>query len=135
LIGLDTNVVVRYLVQDDPSQSAAATRLMERVLSTELPGFITGITLCEIVWVLTECYDADRDRIGSVIEALLASRQLVVEESEIVWNALHDWRKSSADFSDALIGRKVIARGGEKTVTFNRAAAKLPGFERLKSAR
>jgi predicted nucleic-acid-binding protein len=135
LIGLDTSVVVRYLVQDDPAQSAAATRLMERVLSTELPGFITGITLCEIVWVLTECYDADRDRIGSVIEALLASRQLVVEESEIVWNALHDWRKSSADFSDALIGRKVIARGGEKTVTFNRAAAKLPGFERLKSAR
>jgi predicted nucleic-acid-binding protein len=135
LIGLDTNVVVRYLVQDDPAQAAAATRLMERVLSTELPGFITGITLCEIVWVLTECYDADRDRIGSVIEALLASRQLVVEESEIVWNALHDWRKSSADFSDALIGRKVIARGGEKTVTFNRAAAKLPGFERLKSAR
>jgi predicted nucleic-acid-binding protein len=135
LIGLDTNVVVRYLVQDDPAQSAAATRLMERVLSTELPGFITGITLCEIVWVLTECYDADRDRIGSVLEALLASRQLVVEESEIVWNALHDWRKSSADFSDALIGRKVIARGGEKTVTFNRAAAKLPGFERLKSAR
>jgi predicted nucleic-acid-binding protein len=135
LIGLDANVVVRYLVQDDPAQSAAATRLMERVLSTELPGVITGITLCEIVWVLTECYDADRDRIGSVIEALLASRQLVVEESEIVWNALHDWRTSSADFSDALIGRKVIARGGEKTVTFDRAAAKLPGFELLKTAR
>jgi predicted nucleic-acid-binding protein len=85
--------------------------------------------------VLTECYDADRDRIGSVIEGLLASRQLVVEESEIVWNALHDWRTSSADFSDALIGRKVIARGGEKTVTFDRATAKLPGFELLKSAR
>jgi predicted nucleic-acid-binding protein len=135
LIGLDTNVVVRYLVQDDPGQSAAATRLMERVLSAELPGFITSITLCEIVWVLTECYDADRVRIGSVIEGLLASRQLVVEESEIVWNALHDWRKTSADFSDALIGRKVIARGGEKIVTFDRAAAKLPGFELLKSAR
>jgi predicted nucleic-acid-binding protein len=108
---------------------------MERVLSAELPGFITGITLCEIVCVLTECYDADRDRIGSVIEGLLASRQLVVEESESVWNALHDWRKSSADFSDALIGRKVIARGGVKIVTFDRAAAKLPGFELLKSAR
>ena len=135
MIGLDTNVVVRYLVQDDPAQSAAATRLMERVLSAELRGFITAITLCEIVWVLTECYDADRDRIGSVIEGLLATRQLVVEESEIVWNALHDWRTSSADFSDALIGRKVIARGGEKTVTFDRAAAKLPYFELLKPAR
>jgi predicted nucleic-acid-binding protein len=135
LIGLDTNVVVRYLAQDDPAQSAAATRLMERVLSAELPGFVTSITLCEIVWVLTECYHADRDRIGSVIEGLLASKQLVVEDSEIVWNALHDWRASSADFSAALIGRKVIARGGEKTVTFDRAAAKLSGFELLKSAR
>jgi predicted nucleic-acid-binding protein len=132
LIGLDTNVVVRYLVQDDATQSAAATRLMERVLSTERPGLITGITLCEIVWVLAECYGADRDRIESVIEGLLASRQIVIEESEIVWNALRDWRGSSADFSDALIGRQVLARGGEKTVTFDRAAAKLPRFELLK---
>jgi predicted nucleic-acid-binding protein len=135
LIGLDTNVVVRYLVQDDPAQSAAATRLMEGTLSAESPGFITAITLCEIVWVLAECYEADRNRIASVIDGLLTSRQLVVEDSEIVWNALHDWRESSADFSDALIGLKVIARGGEKTVTFDRAAAKLPGFELLKSAR
>jgi predicted nucleic-acid-binding protein len=133
LIGLDTNVVVRYLVQDHPTQSAAATRLMERVLSADLPGLITDITLCEIVWVLTECYGADRDRIESVIEGLLASRQLVVEDAETVWNALRDWRASSADFSDALIGRQVIARGGEKTVTFDRAAAKLPRYELLKS--
>ena len=132
MIGLDTNVVVRYLVQDDRSQSAAATRLMESVLSPDLPGLITGVTLCEIVWVLAECYGADRDRIGSVIEGLLASRQLVVEEAEIVWNALRDWRASQADFSDALIGRQVIARGGEKIVTFDRAAARLPRFELLK---
>jgi predicted nucleic-acid-binding protein len=132
LIGLDANVVVRYLVQDDPPQSAAATRLMERVLSAELPGLITGITLCEIVWVLAECYGADRDRIAAVIEGLLTSRQLVVDEADLVWNALRDWRASSADFSDALIGRQVLARGAEKTVTFDRAAAKLPRFELLK---
>lgn len=132
MIGLDTNVVVRYLVQDDPSQSAAATRLVERVLSADVPGLITSITLCEIVWVLAECYSADRDRIGSVIEGLLASRQLVVEEADTVWNALRDWRASNADFSDALIGRQVTARGGEKTVTFDRAAAKLPHFELLR---
>ena len=132
MIGLDTNVVVRYLVQDDPSQSTAATRLMERVLSAERPGLITSVTLCEITWVLAECYGADRDRIESVIEGLLASRQLVLEDADVVWNALRDWRASNADFSDALIGRQVIARGGEKTVTFDRAAAKLPGFELLK---
>jgi predicted nucleic-acid-binding protein len=132
LIGLDTNVVVRYLVQDDPTQSAAATRLMERVLTSERPGFISCITLCEIVWVLAECYAADRARIEDVIEHLLSSRQLIVEDAEIVWNALRDWRDSRADFSDALIGRRLLAQGGEKTMTFDRAAAKLPAFELLR---
>jgi predicted nucleic-acid-binding protein len=132
LIGLDTNVVVRYLVQDEPHQSAAATRLVERGLNDERPGFITAVTLCEIVWVLAECYAADRERIESVIEGLLTARQLVVEHAEAVWSALADWRGSSADFSDALIGRLVMARGGDKTVTFDRAAAKLPSFELLK---
>jgi len=132
LIGLDTNVVVRYLVQDDRAQAAAATALIERTLSADSPGLIAGITLCEIVWVLTECYAADRSRIDAVIEGLLTSRQLVVEAAEQVWNALSDWRASDADFSDALIGRLVTAQGGAKTVTFDRSAAKLPGFELLK---
>jgi predicted nucleic-acid-binding protein len=132
VIGLDTNVVVRYLVQDDKAQAAAATALIERALTTDSPGLITGITLCEIVWVLTECYSADRSRIDAVIEGLLTSRQLVVERAESVWSALGDWRSSDADFSDALIGRLVAAHGGAKTVTFDRAAAKLPSFELLK---
>ncbi len=132
MIGLDTNVVVRYLVQDDRAQAAAATALIERTLSTDSPGLITGVTLCEIVWVLAECYAVDRSRIDAVIEGLLTSRQLVVEAAEQVWNALGDWRDSDADFSDALIGRLVAAQGGAKTVTFDRSAAKLPGFELLK---
>jgi len=105
---------------------------MERALSAERPGLITTVTLCEIVWVLAECYGADRVRIGAVIEGLLASKQLIVEDADIVWNALGDWRGSSADFSDALIGRQVAARGGEKVVTFDRAASKLARFELLK---
>jgi predicted nucleic-acid-binding protein len=131
VIGLDTNVVVRYLVQDDRAQAAAATKLLER-LSPDNPGFITSVTLCEIVWVLAECYGADQARIESVLEGLLTARQLVVDEAAIVWNALSDWRGSSADFSDALIGRLADARGAEKIVTFDRAAAKLPRFELLK---
>jgi len=131
VIGLDTNVVVRYLAQDDAKQSASATRFIERTLSPENPGYITSITLCEIVWVLAECYGADRARLRAVIEGLLSARQLTVEESEVVWRALRTWDASSADFSDALIGEVVAARGGGKTVTFDRAAAKLPGFELL----
>jgi predicted nucleic-acid-binding protein len=131
VIGLDTNVIVRYVVQDDARQSAAATRLIERSLSPENPGFIGCITLCETAWVLAECYGAGREKIGQVLEGLLASKQLVVEQPEAAWKALRAWRGSSADFADALIGQIVAANGGAKTVTFDRAAAKLPGLELL----
>lgn len=131
MIGLDTNVIIRYLVQDDPRQSAAATRFVEGSISPERPGLITGITLCEVVWVLTECYGADRKRIREVLDGLLSAKQLVFEDADLVWKALRAWDASAADFSDALIGQIVLARGGEKTVTFDRAAARLPGFEFL----
>lgn len=131
MIGLDTNVVIRYVTQDDARQAAAATRLFEHVLSGERPGFVSLITLCEIAWVLAECYEADKPRILAVIETLLASRQVAVEESELVWKAVRAWDKSAADFSDALLGQVCVARGCERAVTFDKAAARLPGFELL----
>ena len=131
MIGLDTNVIVRYVVQDDPRQAAAATRLMERTLSADNPGFISIVTICEIGWVLAECYAADRARIAAVVQALLETRQIVVESAELVWKALRAWRGSAADLSDALIGAIAAANGARTTVTFDKAAAKLPGFELL----
>jgi predicted nucleic-acid-binding protein len=131
VIGLDTNVIVRYVTQDDARQSAAASRLFERVLTTEQPGFVGLVTLCEIAWVLADCYDAGKAQIAAVIEGLLSSRQLVVEEAEVVWKALRTWDKSSADFSDALLGQVLRARGCDKVVTFDKAAARLPDFELL----
>ena len=131
MIALDTNVVVRYLTQDDARQAALASRLFERTLSAERPGFVSLITLCEIAWVLAESYQADKARIRSVMEGLLASKQILVEEAELVWKALRAWEKSSADFSDALMGQAAAAQGCEKIVTFDKSAAKLPGFELL----
>lgn len=131
MIGLDTNVVVRYLTQDDAKQAALASKLFEHTLSAERPGFVSLITLCEIAWVLSECYGADKARIRAVVEGLLASKQILVEDAERVWKALRNWEKSSADFSDALMGQSASARGCEKIVTFDRAAARLPGFELL----
>lgn len=131
MIGLDTNVVVRYLTQDDAKQAAAASRLFERTLSADNPGYVGLITLCEIAWVLAECYDADQGRIRSVIEGLLGSKQILVEDADLVWKALRSWEDSAADFSDALIGQTLTARGCEKIVTFDKSAAKLPGFELL----
>jgi len=131
VIGLDTNVIVRYITQDDARQAAAASKLFERVLTVERPGFVGLITLCELVWVLADCYDADKDRIVTVVEGLLGSRQLVVEEAEVVWKSLRAWDKSAADFSDVVVGQLLVGRGCEKVVTFDKAAARLPGFELL----
>ncbi len=131
MIGLDTNVVVRYLAQDDARQSAAATRFVESTLTPENPGFIACVTLCEIAWVLAESYDEGRARIREVIEKLLTTKQLVIESADLVWKALKAWDGTSADFSDALIGEIVRARGGGKVVTFDRSAAKLELFELL----
>jgi predicted nucleic-acid-binding protein len=131
LIGLDTNVVVRYLAQDDRRQAAAAARLFEHVLSQDNPGFVSTIVLCEIAWVLADCYGADRARIRAAIEGLLAAKQIAVEAPDSVRRALRAWDASGADLADALIGQVAAAHGAGKTVTFDRAAAKLPGFELL----
>ena len=131
MIGIDTNVLVRYLTQDDAKQAALATKFIERSLSAENPGLVTLICLCEIVWVLAECYDADRKRIRAVIEGLLATKQIKVESADLVWKAVRAWDATAADFSDALIGEIVRASDGAKTVTFDRAAARLPTFELL----
>lgn len=131
MIGLDTSVIVRYVAQDDARQSAAAARLMEGTLSVESPGYVTLVTLCEVTWVLAECYGAHREHIGDVIQGLLETRQIVVESAEVAWRALRAWRGSSADFSDALIGEIALAAGATKVLTFDKAAAKLGSFELL----
>jgi len=131
VVGIDTNVLVRYLAQDDPKQSAVATRFIEGSLSADNPGFVSTITLCEIAWVLADSYRADRKRIRAAVEGLLATKQLVIEHAELVWKALRAWEGVSADFSDALIGQLALAHGADKTVTFDRTAGKLPGFELL----
>ena len=131
MTGLDTNVVVRYLAQDDPKQSAAAGKLFERVLTQDDPGFVSAIVLCEIAWVLAECYGAGRERIRAAIEGLLAAKQIAVEAPDTVRKALRAWGESGADFADALIGEVAATHGAARTVTFDRAAAKLPGFELL----
>ena len=131
MIGLDTNVVIRYLVQDDKKQSAAATRFIEKSLTTDVPGYINHITLCEIVWVLQRCYDVTKQQLRDIIEGLLTTKQIIVENVEVAWKALRAYDANSADFCDALIGQANIHSGCEHTVTFDKKAASLPGFDLL----
>jgi predicted nucleic-acid-binding protein len=131
LIGLDTNVVIRYLVQDDKRQSAAAARFIEKSLTTDAPGYINHITLCEIVWVLQRCYGVASPQVGEIIEGLLTTKQLYTENAELIWKALRTFNANKAEFCDALLGQINIHNGCERTVTFDKKAASLPGFDRL----
>ena len=131
MIGLDTNVVIRYLAQDDKKQSAAATRFIEKSLTTDSPGYINHISLCEIVWVLQRCYGVTKPQVREIIEGLLTTKQLNVENVESTWKALRAYDENSADFCDALIGQVNIHSGCEYTVTFDKKAASLPGFDLL----
>jgi predicted nucleic-acid-binding protein len=132
VIGLDTNVVVRYLTQDDPKQSPIDTRLMEKTLSSEEPGFISLVVLAEVVCVLVSLYSVDKAQVAEVVSGLLATEQLRVESAELVWSAKRRYEASKADFSDALIAECAIAAGCKRAVTFDRTAAATSGFELLR---
>jgi len=129
LIGLDTNVVIRYLVHDDKKQSAVASRFIEKSLTTDAPGYINHIILCEIVWVLQRCYSVNKQQVRQIIEGLLTTKQFIVEDVEVAWKALRAFDANNADFCDALIGQGNTHSGCEHTVTFDKKAASLPGFE------
>lgn len=131
MIGLDTNVVVRYLTQDDPKQSQIVTRLMEKTLSSDEPGFISLVVLAEVVWVLTSLYSVDRASVSEIVSGLLTTEQLRVENAELVWQAKRRYEASKADFSDALIAECAVAAGCKRAVTFDRSAAATSGFDLL----
>jgi predicted nucleic-acid-binding protein len=131
MIGLDTNVIVRYVTQDDPKQSPVATRFMEKTLTAEEAGFVSLVVLAEVVWVLVSLYAADRTGIAEVLTGLLTTQQLRVESAELVWRAKRRYEQSKADFSDALIIECAMAAGCQRSVTFDRPAAASSGFELL----
>lgn len=122
MIGLDTNVLVRYLAQDDPGQSALATRLVEG-FTAEAPGFISTVTLVETVWVLARAYRTARSEIGAILEGLLRSRELTVQDADIHYLALRTFQAEAIDYADAVIAETGKRAGCLETVTFDRSAA------------
>ena len=131
MTGLDTNVIVRFLVQDDPEQSASAGRLFD-TFTVDAPGFVSAIAIVELVWVLQSCYQAGREDVQSAIEGLLRSRELIVERAEVIWQSLRLFIKGSADFADCVIERCGQAAGCDHTMTFDQKAAKATGMKLLR---
>jgi predicted nucleic-acid-binding protein len=127
MIGLDTNILVRYIMQDDARQSALATRLVES-LSVESPGFVPLVSVVELAWVLSSAYALDRGQVVQACESLLRTKEIVVERAEIVWKALRVFQSANADFADCLIERSAAVAGCHRTMTFDRGAAKSCGM-------
>ncbi len=122
MIGLDTNIVVRYLTHDDAAQTAAAVKVIDS-LSPDSPGFLSLIVIVELVWVLEVSYRFKKNEIEQVLDTLLRSKELVIERAEIVWQALRKFSASRADFADCLIERCGHAAECQYTVTFDQNAA------------
>ena len=127
MIGLDTNVLVRYVMQDDARQAARATALIES-FSAEEPGFVPVVTVVELVWVLAGSYGLGRAQVAAALEALLRAKELVVERADIVTQALKRYGTGGADFADALIERLAVSAGCTATMTFDAGAAKSAGM-------
>jgi predicted nucleic-acid-binding protein len=131
MIGIDTNLLVRLIVNDDERQSLAVERFIQQHSSSEDPCYISNIVLVETVWVLQTAYGFARTSVAGALAHLLEVEQFDFDSPDDVAAAVDDFRHRGVDFADCLLGRMNIFAGCEHTITFDRKAAKLPGFKLL----
>ncbi len=127
MIGLDTNVLVRYIMQDDAKQSAKASKLIEALTADE-PGFFTLVSVVELGWVLSSSYGLKRSQVAQAFDALLQTKEIVIERADLVRRALTIFTTTNADLADCLIERASTDAGCNRIMTFDVAAAKITGM-------
>lgn len=128
MIALDTNVLVRFLVGDDPEQARKAKALVTKLDEDEARAFVSDIVLCELVWVLASCYRLGRAQIVIALRKLVAARQLQFDSTDNILRAISAYEKSKGDFADYLIREHAMAAGRETVVTFDKALHGDRGF-------
>ncbi|MBF0135925.1 MAG: type II toxin-antitoxin system VapC family toxin [Magnetococcus sp. DMHC-1] len=131
MIGLDTNVLVRFLLRDDPVQSQKVRDFMNSHCTEASPCLISSIVLCELAWVLESCFSYSKHEIHEVLARVLQTSRLRVENVNAAQAALRDCHKTGADFSDSLIGRLNRLSECDYTATFDKRAGRLPMFRIL----
>ncbi len=129
MIGLDANVIVRYLAQDDPVQSGQAGELIERRLTPVVPGFVSLVAIVETVSVLERAYCFPAHEIARAIESMLATDVFVIEREAQVFAAMTALKSDLGFFADALVGALGARAGCSVTLTFDRKASRLAHFE------
>ena len=123
MIGLDTNVLVRYLIQDDPAQALLATKLFEENCSKHSPGRLSLVVLCELVWVLSGAYRYPKKTIVDALAQLLITSELEVENEQVARLSLDAYKNGAADYADYVIGFSNITSGCVVTYTFDQKLA------------
>ncbi len=134
MIALDTNVLVRYLTQDDPNQGRKASDLIGGLTAAE-PGFVCREVLVELVWVLERSYEFARSEIARVLEGLLSASELIIEEADDVGPILQLYETKGFGFSDLMIRQAARRAGSDVLMTFDKKAALLDGVEVLGNAK
>lgn len=134
MIALDTNVLVRFVVEDEPRQTAAAARLIEQAVAADQPLFVSSIVFCEFVRVLSGSYRVSRVEIGQILAELLRARHLAFEAADQLARALEAFVKGKGDFADYLILEQGRAAGCDAVATFDRALLREDGFRAVATA-
>ena len=129
MIAVDTNVLVRYIVEDDPGQTAAAAALIDRAIQRNERLFITQIVFCELVWVLSYAYRFNREGITGALNELRRGAQVTIEGPDEVKRAVDAYAAGRGDFADYLLAEQAIAAGCSAIATFDRALQSDPRFK------
>lgn len=129
MIGIDTNILVRYLTQDDPAQAKIVQQILDKYLNISNSVFVNNIVICELVWVLDRGYKYSKENISKAIKQILLTNEFAFEDHELLWHAFNEYNLNKVDFSDALIGEINKRHGCSKTFTFDKTATKASFFE------
>lgn len=128
MIGIDTNVLVRYLIEDDAIQSTKAIKLIDEYIGINEAIFINNIVVCELIWVLERGYKYSKDQVITVLKSILTTTEFCFEDHKILWISATEYVQSAAGFADILIGQLNAENDCSKTFTFDKKASSLSIF-------
>lgn len=129
MIAVDTNVLIRYIMDDDAKQSPLATHLIDTVCSKESPALICHLVLCETMWVLRSSYLYGREHLIPLLKQILNTENFEIQQSHLVWQAVYDYEAGNADFSDYLLAHVNRSLGAGCTYSFDKKALKHKHFK------
>ncbi|HUW98347.1 MAG TPA: type II toxin-antitoxin system VapC family toxin [Acidiferrobacter sp.] len=128
MLGIDTNVLVRFLVRDDEAQFEKARRLIKHEVSAGRRVFVSQLVIMETEWVLRSRYAVPKSQVIAALSGLLDAADVQIEDEPTIEQTLFTWKDTAADFADCLIGAKNRRLGCQATASFDSKASRLPGF-------